>query len=64
MTTALILNLIFAAVVLVAIVGGLTWAMATQPRDRGVTLVRRSRRHRRAAAQRRSLGGALSAENA
>jgi hypothetical protein len=64
MTTALILNMSFAAITFVAVLGGLVWAMATQPRDHGVTLVRRSRRHRHVAVQRRSLGGALSAENA
>ncbi len=48
MSTALLIIIILAAVVLVAIVGGIRVGMRTQHRDRGVTLVRRRGRRRAA----------------
>jgi hypothetical protein len=49
MTSALILNLVLATAVMATIVGLIAWGIATAYRDRGVTLVRRSRRHPRPA---------------
>ncbi len=46
MSTALLIIIILAAMVLVAIVGGILVSMRTQHRDRGVTLVRRRGRRR------------------
>ena len=57
MTTALVLNIVLAAVVVVTIVGMLAWSIATQDLDAGAGLVRSSRaRRRRATARRRAVG--------
>jgi hypothetical protein len=48
MTTALILNLVFAATIFTAVVGLMVWGIATAAHDRGVTIARRARRERRA----------------
>jgi hypothetical protein len=46
MSTALLIVIILAALVLVLIVGGILFGMRTQHEDRGRTLVRRRRRPR------------------
>jgi hypothetical protein len=46
MTTALILNIAFSAVVLIALIAHLVRHIATQHRDRGVTIVSRADRYR------------------
>jgi hypothetical protein len=51
MTTAVILNVVLAVLVLAMILGLKGWAIATQHADRGVALVRRARHRQRAAAR-------------
>jgi hypothetical protein len=46
MTIALILNIVFSAGVLTVLLGAFVWSIATQHRDRGLTLVSGPRRHR------------------
>jgi hypothetical protein len=46
MTTALILNIAFSAVVFIALIAHLVRHIATQHRDRGVTIVSGARHHR------------------
>jgi hypothetical protein len=46
MSTALILNIAFSAVVFAVVVGRIALAIANQHDDRGVTLVSRQRGHR------------------
>ena len=61
MTTALILNLVLAAFVVIGIVGMLAWSIVSQDRDDVTGLpakVRPARRRRRAPARARSLGRA------
>jgi hypothetical protein len=49
-TIAMTLNIVFAAIAFAAVIGGITWGIATARRDPGVTLSRRARRTRRAPA--------------
>jgi hypothetical protein len=57
MTTALVLNIVLATVVVVGIVGMLAWSIAAQHLDAGAGLVRSSSaRRRRATARRRAVG--------
>jgi hypothetical protein len=63
MTTALILNITFATVVFVAVLGLIVAAVATQHKDHGVTLARRARARRRATAPPR-FSGTFFTENA
>jgi hypothetical protein len=44
MTSAIVLNIVLATAAVAAVLGVIAWAIATQQRDRGVTLVRRPRR--------------------
>jgi len=46
MTTAIILNIVFSALVLIALLVHVVRAIVTQHHDRGVTLVSGARRHR------------------
>ena len=46
MSTVLIVNIALDVVVFAAILGKLAWAITTQHRDRGVTLVSQQRGHR------------------
>jgi hypothetical protein len=56
MTTALTLNIVFAAFVLIAVVGMLGWSIATQNVDATTGHVRGARRRRRATTRARLLG--------
>jgi hypothetical protein len=63
-TTALILNITFATVVFVAVLGLIVAAIATQHKDHGISLARRARvRRRRETAQPR-FSGTFFTENA
>ena len=51
MTIALVLNVVLATVVIVAIVGMLSWSIATQNLDAPAGLLRSARRRRRTTAR-------------
>jgi hypothetical protein len=61
MTIGLILSVVLSTAVIVAIVGGLSWSIATQDLDGVVGLPHRARRRRRPAA--RALGIGRTAEH-
>ena len=56
MTTALTLNIVFAGLVLIAVLGMITWSIATQHVDAVTGLVRSARRRRRATARPQFVG--------
>ena len=56
MTTALILNIVLAAFVVIGIVGMLAWSIATQDRETVTGQVRTARRRRQATARARVIG--------
>jgi hypothetical protein len=64
MTTALILNITFATVVFVAVLGLIVAAIATQHTDHGVTLARQARARRRPEIARPRFSGTFFTENA
>lgn len=65
MTAALIMNIVFAAIALSAVLGVILWGVATQRRDRGGAQIPRARATRgRVPARRRGIAGALFTGNA
>jgi hypothetical protein len=56
MSIVLALNLIFALLVIAAIVGGLAWSIASQNLDASAGLVRTARRRRRTTARAQFIG--------
>ena len=56
MTTALVLNIVLAAVVVVTIVGMLAWSIVGQDRDAATGLLRSARRRRRTTARAQFIG--------
>jgi hypothetical protein len=56
MTTALTLNIVFAGLALIAVIGMIAWSIATQNLDSPTGLVRSARRRRRVAARARIVG--------
>jgi hypothetical protein len=56
MTTALTLNIVFAGLALIAVIGMIAWSIATQNVDAVAANVRTARRRRRAATRARVVG--------
>lgn len=56
MTTALTLNIVFAGIVLIAVIGMIAWSIATQSVDAITGHVRGARRRRRATTRARVVG--------